>query len=280
MPRLMPAPSPLPNRWLLRSRHLPSPPRRVAATISMACWPTRTFPSLIPNRNPRATEPAATEPDQLEQLLADYDRQQAEGERQRLREAADPLLRAENEQARAAVENARQAYEYEAWRIGEQKAFTEECGRIQEKLPDWVPDGYVSDTLRAMALDDPTLEIAFQARNVNPVAARVKYDQMISRIAQLKLNPISNPQEIAALEQQAYHWRIAIHAKQILASAESAVIKKVRARAPVDPDATADRAAVYHAVRGQSGPIPAEPPPDLANMTDQELRQYTKQFGF
>jgi hypothetical protein len=247
------------------------------------------LPALLDQFDRETAKPAAepepapeqpVEPDQLDQWIADYDRQQAEAERQRLREAADPMLRVENEQARAAVENARQAYEYEAWRIGEQKAFIEECGRIQEKLPDWVPDGFVQDTLRVMALDDPSLEVAFQARNVNPVAAHVEYDKAIARLAQLKLNPIANPQEIAAMEQQAYHWRIAIHAKQILASAEESVIKKARARPPIDPVATADRAMVAQAVRGASDPHPVEPQIDWGRLSPQEFDAEKRKLGF
>lgn len=49
-----------------------------------------------------------------------------------------------------------------------------------------------------------------------------------------------------------------------------------------DADATADRAALVHAVRGASTPTPpSEPPPSLGGMTDAEFREYTrKNFGF
>jgi hypothetical protein len=49
----------------------------------------------------------------------------------------------------------------------------------------------------------------------------------------------------------------------------------------VDERATEDHAAVAAAVRGASTKVAAEPPPNLAHMSDAELREYTrKNFGF
>lgn len=49
----------------------------------------------------------------------------------------------------------------------------------------------------------------------------------------------------------------------------------------VDEDATADHAAVAHAVRGASAKVAAEPPPDFSKMSDAELRRYTQEnWGF
>lgn len=49
----------------------------------------------------------------------------------------------------------------------------------------------------------------------------------------------------------------------------------------IDPDATADRDAVAHAVRGASNKVAAEPAPDLSKMSDAELRKYTQDnWGF
>lgn len=67
--------------------------------------------------------------------------------------------------------------------------------------------------------------------------------------------------------------------ERLFAAAKKEYRKEVASRP--DPQATEDRAAVVQAVRGASTPAPAEPPPQLGQMTDQELREYTrKNFGF
>lgn len=47
-----------------------------------------------------------------------------------------------------------------------------------------------------------------------------------------------------------------------------------------DKEATGDRELVAQSVRGASTKVAAEPAPKLGEMTDAELRKYTKQFGF
>ena len=47
-----------------------------------------------------------------------------------------------------------------------------------------------------------------------------------------------------------------------------------------DPVATGDRELVAQSVRGASNKVAAEPAPKLGEMSDAELRKYTKQFGF
>ena len=49
----------------------------------------------------------------------------------------------------------------------------------------------------------------------------------------------------------------------------------------IDPDATADHAAVAQAVRGASTRVAAEPPPDLSRMSNAELARFTRDnYGF
>jgi hypothetical protein len=56
-------------------------------------------------------------------------------------------------------------------------------------------------------------------------------------------------------------------------------LRKEAASVP-DPQLSEDKLAVIQAVRGASDPHIPEPPPNLGQMSDAELRQYTKQFGF
>ena len=48
----------------------------------------------------------------------------------------------------------------------------------------------------------------------------------------------------------------------------------------LDPAATEDRTIVAAAVRGSSTKPPAEPPPNLARMSDEELRKQANDWGF
>jgi hypothetical protein len=232
---------------------------------------------------PPAAEPAPVSPPEpeaelsLEQLLAQFDQETAS-----TAPAAtpDPL---ETQEPAAPVVNGdggfQEAYQRELWYQNERVALEEYCGKLQEKLGDTLD---AKSEIIAMSVQDPRLEVAWQARNHDPAAIRAELTKAEAALRQMQMFPNVDPKLVADQKHWLWQLQVAANAKDIIWQAERAVIKKAHARKPVDQDASEDRAAVVAAVRGASDAHPpADPPPNFAYMSDQELREYTrKNFGF
>lgn len=234
---------------------------------------------------PADNTPPAAEPDPLDQLLADYDQattrpDPAAPEQQQ--QQTDPLQERALDHDGAVQAQARALFEGEQERQRLVQSFEQLCARGQERLPDWVPEGHFRSSLPAQSITDPRLEVALQAQHLNlsPVAIRVELDKVEAAIQRAAFDPTGSPQATATLRQ--WHWqlRVAMHARTILKQAEGEIIKKAKSRPPIDPDLTADRMAVVHAMGAAGGKVEPEPAPALGQLSDQELRNYTKQFGF
>jgi hypothetical protein len=249
----------------------------------------------LPESADRAAPPSSAEPqanggDELDRLLAEFDAGvKTAPEKQPEPSAADELDRILNEpapqqQQPAAGEveaRARALFEQERYRGELREAFNNHCAKGQARLPDNLPDDYFRSELLAMSTTDPRLEIAFEASLYSPAAIRAELARVIVGLDHARLNPNATPEVIQALEQQVRQWQVADQARTILRQAESAIVQKANRRANIDPDVTADRAAVVAAMKGAGAKMNgAEPPPNLGHMTDQEFRSYKASLGF
>jgi hypothetical protein len=192
----------------------------------------------------------------------------------------DPLQ--EQQQVDAGERAFQQAYQREQeFQRERQEAFAH-IDRIQERIKDFgVPDDYAKLTIREMADEDPRLDVAWKARNVDPVACRAEWHRINGLLQQARANPsLTNPQEMAAAEQWLWQLQVAMHARTILKQAEAAVVAKARSKRRPDAGATEDRAAVVHAVRGASDEHVPEPEVSWGELTDQQFAAEKRKLGF
>src|SRR6266496_2583797 len=122
-----------------------------------------------PAEQPPAAEPAqeVLSPDNLDELLARFDREQAELEHQRLREAADPMLQQENAALLERMEAARQAYQREVDLAEFDRIGTELGKDLREEFP-YLPESFVTAKLYQLAMTEQVLVQAFDNRRQNP----------------------------------------------------------------------------------------------------------------
>jgi hypothetical protein len=168
----------------------------------------------------------------------------------------------------------------EQHRAQEMQAFNSFADDLQKRMPPHVPDDYAVTKLKALA-HDPTIALAFDYRNVNKAAANVELAKVQVALSQLQRTPGSDPNQIAQLQDYGQRLEIAVHSASILRKASLDIIREAeKLPPPIDPDATQIRNDVAWAVKGASAKRIADPPPDLGKMTENEFREYKKQFGF
>jgi hypothetical protein len=156
------------------------------------------------------------------------------------------------------------------------------AAEVQSKLPDHLPSDYAETQLLAAAINNPTLQAAFDYRNCDRRAVDRELRQAEAALAHFARNPqAAAPQQVEWLTQHSRQLGLALNSQAILNRAVRDVIKRAESHKPLDETATADHDAVAASVRGASGKASPEPPPNFGNMSDAELRRYTKtNFGF
>jgi hypothetical protein len=252
--------------------------------------PATTAPEQAPATASPDTPAPADEVDPLDALLEQFDREAgarttpAAPEQQ---QQTDPLQDRQPNGApppadSEAVASVHRAYQAEIERAQLVQDFEQYCAGRQEKVPDYMPSDYYRSEMIAMAATDPRLEIAIRAQhmNVNQTAVRVELDKVNAALKRAAHDPVADPRVIPGLQQLKWQLEISYHARTILKQTEAAIIAKAQSRPPIDVEATLDREAVTFAVRSAGGKIAAEPAPNLGQMSDNELREYTRQFGF
>jgi hypothetical protein len=254
----------------------------------------------VPDESAAPPSTPAQPQDELDRYLAEYDQQaaaQPKPEQQQPQQSStiDEIDRLLDElkqpqqpdphqvSADAQVEaRARGLYEQEAYRGQLAQEFGAYCSKGQERLPDYLPEDYFRSQMLAMHSADPRLEVAFEAQFVDPVAVRVELERANAGLARARMDPLAAPGTVQALEQRVWKLEVAFHARTILKQAEAEIVKKANARKPVDPDLTADHAAVVAAMKGAGAKLNvAEPAPAFGHMGEAEFRRYTREnFGF
>jgi hypothetical protein len=243
---------------------------------SLQEYQTATAPQPAAQTEP-AAQPAANY-DELEKLLDELSKptaseplfqQGSDAHQQNAAQEQFNSLQSENAQLRAHMQ-----------RAADQRDFDKLTSQLQQKLPN-LPGDYVRSQLLAMAVENPNLVHAFDLRHTDRRAAEVEMRKVEAELNRLSRDPMADRQQIAAVQRYGYQVGLALNSREILRRAVFEVEKRGRSHKPVDPDATADHDAVAAAVRGASGKASPEPPPNFGNMTDAELRRYTKtNFGF
>jgi hypothetical protein len=238
---------------------------------------------------PTTTEPAAqpqAAPDEIDKLLDELSKPgpldgsplfgQQHGDTQHQVQQQRELeqfnaLQNENAQLRAHME--RQAAQADLDRL---------TGEIQSKLPSHLDDNWARTNLIAMAMERPELVLAFDSRHIDRRAVSAELQKVGFTLAQLQRNPsAANPGYVAQLRQYQGQLNVALHGREILNRAVREVVQRGQAHRPIDEVATADHDAVAAAVRGSSAKASPEPPPNFGQMSDRQLREYTKtNFGF
>jgi DNA repair exonuclease SbcCD ATPase subunit len=213
--------------------------------------------------------------DEIDQLLGELSQSASSSpqsvdpqQQQAVQQAAQERLaslQSENAQLRAHMQ-----------RAADQRDLDQLSGLLQARLPSHLPPDYAAAALKSMALDRPELVLAFDYRGADPRAVAQELRQI-----QMQLSHTSLPAARSQLEQYAQHLNIAINSKSILRRAMIEIREHAESYRPIDSDASADHDAVAAAVRGASGKASPDPPPNFGNMTDAQLRKYTKEnFGF
>jgi hypothetical protein len=232
----------------------------------------------------------------LDALLAEYDEgTKAPPEQPQQNNVAerniisDPLAEQRLDSALSGIDReieakARGFYEQERHKAELAQAFEGHVAGIQAKLPEYIPESFARDSLIAMATSDPRLEVAFRAASmgVNRPQIMAELDRVNFAIQHASRNPTADPNVIPQLQQMAHELSIAFHAHTILRQAEAEIVKRANARPPIDPDLTADRAAVIASLKGASQPFDAkEPAPRFSTMGEAEFRNFTRSnYGF
>jgi hypothetical protein len=180
------------------------------------------------------------------------------------------VLQSENAQLKQFVQHQRDV-----------RDFNRLTASVQSKLPGHLPGDFAETQLLAAAINNPDLQQAFDFRSVDRRAAEVEMRKVEVELQRLSRDPAADPQQIANLQQYGYRVGLALNSREILRRAIRDVERRGLAHTVIDETATADHDAVAAAVRGASGKAQPEPPPNFGNMSDAELRKYTKEnFGF
>jgi hypothetical protein len=169
-----------------------------------------------------------------------------------------------------------------AQRAVDQADFGKLTGELQSKLPSNLPEDFARTQLIAMAAEKPELVLAFDTRHLDRRAVAAEMTKVEQSLAWLQRNPnAADPGYVAQLRQYQGQLNVALHGREILNRAMREIVSRGQAHRPIDAQATADHDAVAAAVRGSSAKASPEPPPNFGNMSDRQLREYTKtNFGF
>jgi hypothetical protein len=160
--------------------------------------------------------------------------------------------------------------------------------KLQAELGPNVDEHFARTNLLALAVERPELEAAWRYRNLTNEqrrAADLEFKQIEALYAQAQRAP-DDPRKaeaLAQMERRGQELGLMMNARTMLNNAWRDVVKRAEKVKPMlDEDATQTHLDVAAAVRGAStSKMPAEPPPNLGTMSDQELRRYTREhFGF
>jgi hypothetical protein len=249
-------------------------------------------PSSAPTDGSQSNAPAPS--DALDDLLQQYDAavKQADagpsaGDGELQQDAIASLLRdmdvsavPSHADARIAeLQNRNAALEAHIHREQETAAFKSFAADLQNQLPETVPPDFAETALKAAAMGNSDLVVAFDLRNVDRRDADAELRKVEAALNQLARNPNADQNALAALRQYGYRLGLALNSAEILRRAKADIVARAKSFKPIDPDATADRAMVAAAVRDANHKIEPSPPPDLANMSAQDFRDYQKSLG-
>jgi hypothetical protein len=138
------------------------------------------------------------------------------------------------------------------------------------------PDGWAKLKLESFA-HDPEIRLAWDTRYINPQDAARDLAHVQFTLKQLQGDPNADPKQVQELNKLAYQLNIAAQSHSILRRVNLNILKEARLLPlPLDPDASADRAAVAFAVKeASSGDIP-QPPIDFSTMTNPEFYEWCR----
>jgi hypothetical protein len=205
---------------------------------------------------------------------------------------SDPLADLANEQAKGRItelEGALNGLRAEAYQRAELESFDKYANELQAKLPEYCSPEHARNALLAAAAQDQNLQAAWRYRDITNEqrrAAEGQFRQLENLYWQVQQAPNNDPRKQTALtqiEQRAQQLQLMVAAPGLLLKAERDIIKTANAHRPIDPDASADRAAVSFAVKeaGSGRAPPSEPPTEWGKLTGAEGRQKVKdKYGF
>jgi len=215
--------------------------------------------------------------------------------------SANVANEAQINQLKGTVGQLQQSIQQAEWRQHQERSqqdFQRLVADEQQKLAGLdVDDKFAETFLLAEASRDPQLAKAWEGQYFNGYSPleRAELEMAIfqhgqSLMAKVPLIADAKQKALAErqirFEMQRLYERTFIEAERYRSECKRYVQKsldkmhEVASRRRVDPEASFDRAAVAHAVRG--GGKSVDPPmPDLSNLSDRELQKYTREnFGF
>jgi hypothetical protein len=254
-------------------------------------------PTLPPNPDETAQAPAdstAAQPDDLDALVAEYDQAtQDSAQASELLESGgkvasgdldamlDESIRNDviahidprDEQIRALQAEAHYKRESEAF-----DKWTDEC---QAKCGDTVPDNFFKAEIMSARSERPELDLAWDNRNLTDDQRR-DVDLRLRKVEhaiQVVTRAPDDPRKgfvLKRLAEEGHRLGLALNGREIVRRLERSIIERGRKFQPIDEELTSDRNMVAAAVRNASSKLPEAPPPDVAHMTDKELRDYKR----
>jgi hypothetical protein len=217
---------------------------------------------------PVATDPAAdntgdAQTSELDALLARYT-------------APDPRI-SELEGELAGVRGEADRLRAEAHRAQEWQAFQDYAKSLQDQLPPHLPEGWAELKLKAMA-HDPQIALAFDYRGVDrqAVSAELARAQLVHAAFQRANDP-----RIGELNQYIGKLNIAMNAQSILRKARLDILNEAnKLPPPLDQEATELKADIAWNMKSQGKRV-AEPPPNYGSMDSHTFRRSVReQFGY
>lgn len=224
---------------------------------------------------------AAAPQDELDKLLDELSRPGQFDNSLFTPRTSDPQQAAEQQQL-ATLQNENAQLRGAIQAAADRQDFDKLTSELQGRLPPHLPDDYARTQLIAMSAEKPELVAAFDYRNVNRQAVNQELTRVEQVLAQLQRNPNgADPQQIAQLTQYGFKLGVMLNSREILRRAVREVERRGRSFHQIDEIASADHAAVVFAMRGTSGKIQPEPPPNFGQMSDKEFNRWTRNnLGF
>jgi hypothetical protein len=198
-------------------------------------------PGAVPEQNPS---------DALDELLREYDQSVTAP----TTNPVDPVTQAQQQQVQQAFQNRAQQleqtvrdYQMRDYLANEQKDTEAYVAKVDEKIAHFnLPKDFSDRWLTTQWVKDPNVRWAWENRNNTTLDLR---------------------QQVAV--------------RAILLRTQDQCYEAAKEVASLDREATADREAVTHAMRGASAKVGHEPPPNLGRMTDGEYRKWVQDnFGY